>query len=162
MTRKMIKIAVIAAMGMAAAQPAQACWNDAQQDAARIKHLNMMLMVTGLRCRNGSDNFLPDYNRFVSNNNAVLGAQNALIRSHLAQKHGAKRAVSALDEMSIGMANKYGNGHSSMGCKELKALAKKLSREPMTTSKIALVADEVVGLPALSGGSCAVKIAARK
>jgi hypothetical protein len=162
MTRRAIKLAVIAAMGVATAQPAQACWNNAQQDAARIKHLNMMLMVTGLRCRNGADNFLPDYNRFVSNNNGVLGTQNAVIRAHLAQTQGAKRAVSALDEMSIGMANKYGNGHSSMDCKELKSLAKKLAEEPMSVSKIATVADEVVGLPALSGGVCSVTIASRK
>jgi hypothetical protein len=43
------------------ATPAQACWNNAEQDAARIANMNQMLMVSALRCRFGKQNFLTNY-----------------------------------------------------------------------------------------------------
>lgn len=153
--------ALAAAMIIASVQPAQACWNSAGQDAVKIKHLNTMLMVTALRCRGGADNFLPQYNRFVTNNSALIGSQNNLIRSHLAGISGARGAENALDRMSIGFANSYGTGHSRMNCSELKQLASDLAEQRQGVATLAAAADQTIDPAPLPGGICASRIAAR-
>ncbi len=142
------------------AQPAQACWNSAEQDAAKISSFNMMLMVTALRCRNGGDNFLAEYNQFVKQNNAVLGTQNALIRQQFVRSLGANRAEAAADQFAIGFANQFGAGHESMGCDKLKQLAYTVSLSSQTVPDLAALADSTVGMPMLPGGTCPERIAA--
>jgi len=143
-------------------QPAQACWTNAAQDAAKIKHLNTMLMVTALRCRNTVDNFLPHYNRFVAKHNGLIGSQNNVLKSHLAATYGSGGALNALDRMSIGYANGYGTGHRVMGCSELKALANKLSSEPHGVVTMAAAADAVVTGQSWSGATCPTRMAGGK
>ena len=144
---------------IASAQPAQACWNSAGEDAVKIKHLNTMLMVTALRCRGGIDNFLPQYNRFVTNNSALIGSQNNLIRSHLARIGGARGAENALDRMSIGFANSYGTGHSWMNCGDLKQLASDLSLQQQGVATLAAAADQTIDNVPLPDGVCATRMA---
>lgn len=156
--RKAALVAVVAAMSV---QPAQACWTNASQDAAKIKHLNTMLMVTALRCRNTPDNFLPHYNRFVIKHNALIGSQNNVLKSHLSQTYGAGGALNALDRMSIGFANSYGNGHKRMGCKELKQLAADLAIQPHGVATMASIADQSVDAKSWAGQACPVSIAKR-
>jgi Golgi nucleoside diphosphatase len=162
----MKKIYRIAVLGMAMAtmivQPANACWSNASQDAAKIKHLNTMLMVTALRCRNTADNFLPQYNQFVVKFSALIGIQNTLLRAQLAQANGAGGALNALDRMSIGYANSYGTGHRSMTCSDLKLLATELVEQPHVTTTLAAVADRVVIGQSWSGQECPVVIASRR
>ncbi len=143
-------------------QPAQACWTNAAQDAAKIKHLNTMLMVTALRCRNTADNFLPHYNRFVAKHNGLIGSQNNVLKSHLAATYGSGGALNALDRMSIGYANSYGMGHRMMGCSELKALASKLSSEPHGVVTMAAAADAAVMGQSWSGATCPSRMAGGK
>jgi hypothetical protein len=157
--RKAALVAVVTALSV---QPAQACWSSAAQDAAKIKHLNTMLMVTALRCRNTADNFLPQYNRFVTKHNALIGSQNNVLKSHLAATHGAGGAMNALDRMSIGYANSYGNGHKAMDCRQLKALATKLSSEPHGVATMAAEADFAVTGQSWSGATCPARMAGRK
>jgi hypothetical protein len=154
--------ALVVTLFTIAAQPAQACWDDAAQNAAKISNFNMMLMVTALRCRGGSDNFLTEYNQFVRKNNALLGSQNSLIRSHFAATLGGKGAETALDKLATGYANSYGAGHASMGCKELKALATQVANQPMGVSTLTAIADNAVGNAPLPGGRCNISIAERK
>ena len=159
MLRKAAFVAVVAAMSV---QPAQACWNTAAQDAAKIKHLNTMLMVTALRCRNTPDNFLPQYNRFVVKHNALIGSQNKVLKTHLSATYGAGGALNALDRMSIGYANSYGMGHKAMNCGQLKALAAKLSTEPHGVATLAAAADFNVTGNSWSGATCAARVAGRR
>lgn len=161
MTSFLRKTALAAVVAALTVQPAQACWTNASQDAAKIKHLNTMLMVTALRCRNTPDNFLPHYNRFVIKHNALIGSQNSVLKSHLAQTYGAGGAVNALDRMSIGFANSYGNGHKRMGCKELKQLAADLANQPHGVTTMASIADQSVDAKSWVGQACPVSIAKR-
>jgi hypothetical protein len=156
--RKTALVALVTAM---AVQPAHACWTNAAQDAAKIKHLNTMLMVTALRCRNTADNFLPQYNRFVAKHNDLIGAQNSILKLQLAQSYGAGGAMNALDRMSIGFANSYGTGHKSMDCHQLKELASKLSVEPHGVVTMAAAADFAVLGQSWSGQACPVNMASR-
>jgi hypothetical protein len=162
MTSFLRKAALAAVVAALTVQPAQACWTNASQDAAKIKHLNTMLMVTALRCRNTADNFLPQYNRFVTKHNALIGSQNNVLKSHLAQTYGAGGALNALDRMSIGYANSYGNGHKRMGCSELKQLATELSTQPHGVATMAAIADSTVDSKSWVGQACPVSIARRR
>ena len=155
------KLAFVVGMVALTSQPAQACWTNAAQDAAKIKHLNTMLMVTALRCRNTPDNFLPHYNRFVTKHNSLIGSQNAALKGHLAQTYGARGAEGALDRMSIGFANSYGNGHKTLNCKQLKELAAKLSSESHGVVTMAAAADLTVVGQSWSGPVCPARIATR-
>lgn len=145
----------------AVGQPAQACWTSGEENAAKIANLNMMMMVTALRCRKGQDNFLAEYNAFVRNNNGVIGAQNAAVRSHFARIKGAAHADAAMDHYVIGIANSYGGGHPTMGCQELKTVAKDLSAPRHDTASLLSIANLAIGDTALVGGRCTATIASR-
>jgi hypothetical protein len=144
-----------------AANPAQACWTNAEHDAAQVANLNMMMMVTALRCRNGKDNFLNEYNRFVKSNNPVLGAQNATVRSHFARLNGAKGADSAMDKYIISLANSYGSGHDSKGCGQLKVIAGQLAQKNHNAASLLAIAEANVDKQPLPGGMCKVSVATK-
>ena len=139
----------------------QACWTNAEQDAAKVANLNMMMMVSALRCRKGQDDFLAEYNRFVKLNNPVIGAQNALVRSHFARINGSGNADAAMDKFVIGIANSYGGGHDRLGCGELKALAQDLSRQGHNAVSLLAIANQNVSDVALAGGKCSINIASK-
>lgn len=159
---KLLKCALAASMALVSVQPAQACWNDSAQDAATIAKLNMMLMVTGLRCRNGADNFLPQYNKFVTSSNGVLGSQHTALKSYFAQTMGAKGAEGAFDRLVIDFANGYGAGHPTMGCSELKVIATDLASHPNSVDSLLRVAERTVGKADVPGNACVIARMASK
>jgi hypothetical protein len=156
---KVASLLALATMGMA--QPAQACWTVSEQDAAKIANLNMMMMVSALRCRKGADDFLGDYNRFVKNNNPVLGAQNAAVRGHFARIDGAKVADRQMDRFVIGLANSYGGGTDSKGCDQLKSVAFELGQKSHSAKSLLSIAEANIDTYPLPGGTCPVAIAAK-
>jgi hypothetical protein len=153
--------ALCALASVAFANPAHACWTNAEQDAAKVANLNMMMMVTALRCRKGPDDFLADYNRFVKNNNSVIGSQNAEVRSHFARIGGTKSADAAMDKFIIGIANSYGGGHHRLGCAELKTIAHDLSKSGHNAGSLLMIAERNVDEFHLTGGKCHVNIASK-
>lgn len=144
------------------AAPAQACWTNAEQDAARIANMNQMLMVSALRCRFGNDNFLSDYNRFIRNNNDVLASQHAIIKARYARTMGEKAAFAELDRFMIALSNYYGGGHGDPDCAKLEKLSGELSRGKQDVKMLAMVADDVVGVPRQAAQACSVTIASRR
>ena len=161
--RIFFKNAAVFATGMALImQPAQACWDNAAQNAAKISNLNMMLMVTALRCRGGSDNFLAQYNDFVKTNNALLGSQNSIIRSQFAKTVGLKAAETALDKLTTGYANTYGAGHPYMGCHELKTMMSEVANEQQDVASLSAIADRAGGGASIPDENCPTSFASRK
>lgn len=158
-TGKVAALCALAATMMAG--QAQACWTSAEQDAAKVANLNMMMMVSALRCRKGPSDFLADYNRFVKINNPLIGSQNAAVRSHFARIGGNGNADAAMDKFIIGIANSYGGGHDRLGCGELKMVAQDLSRNGHNTGSLLAIAKENVDEFPLAGGNCPVNIASR-
>jgi hypothetical protein len=158
-TSKASVLCALAAIIMAL--PAQACWTNAEQDAAKVANLNMMMMVSALRCRKGPDDFLAEYNRFVKNNNPVIGSQNAAVRSHFARISDNGNADAAMDKFIIGIANSYGGGHGRLDCGELKVVAQDLSQSGHSAGSLLAIAKETVDESMLSGGNCPVHIASR-
>ncbi len=125
MTRTRYVAAALAAAVMLLTMPARA---DAPADAEKLRRLDIMLMVTGLRCRTTSDDFQRDFQRFEAAHLADLNAANATLRAGLVRSHGAAGASRALDRISTSMANRYGQGHPSLNCAQLKMATRTLAR----------------------------------
>jgi len=144
------------------ATPAQACWTNAEQDAARIANMNQMLMVSALRCRFGEHNFLDNYNRFVRTNNAVIATQHDLIKGRYARVAGSKAAFAELDKFMIGLANYYGGGNGAPDCGKLEQLSGELAKGRQDVATLADIADREVGVPRQAAMACNVTIASRR
>lgn len=144
------------------ATPAQACWTNVEQDAARIANMNQMLMVSALRCRFGSDNFLGDYNRFVRQNNDLLASQHKIIQARYARTMGDKAAFEELDRLMIALSNYYGGGNGNPDCAKLAKLSAELARGRQEVGALADLANEIVGVPRQAAHNCSVTIASRR
>ena len=95
--------------------------------AEKLRKLDIMLMVTGLRCRGTSDNFNSEYGRFTSAHMSELNAAAATMKQEMASRYGAAGANRALDRLSTQMANQYGQGHPWLNCSQLKQVAGSLA-----------------------------------
>jgi hypothetical protein len=116
-----------AAASILALAPVAARAETAGVEAEKLRRLDIMLMVSSLRCRFGPDNFQPEYQRFSANNLTALNDAGRVLQSDLARRHGEAAAKKALDRMSVGMANTYGQGHPWLGCGQLKTVTRDLA-----------------------------------
>ena len=112
--------ACVAAAGMVLSFPAAA---GGIGQAEKIRRLDIMLMVTGLRCRKTSDNFQREYGRFTTNHIGELNAAARELKADYAVRYGPAKAERALDKLSVQMANQYGQGHPWLNCGQLKHVA---------------------------------------
>lgn len=115
----------------------------ANDDAEAVRKLDIMLMVTSLRCRTTADNFQSDYHRFSSAHLPTLNAASRTLQANLVQKAGAAGSKRALDRISVGMANEYGNGHPWLGCGELKRITRDLAAN-RNGAQLKVAADELL------------------
>ncbi len=113
-----------AALSILVAAPASAA---GMSGAEKLRRLDIMLMVTALRCRTGADDFQADYGRFTTNHLRELNAAGATLRADMSARFGAAGANRALDRLSVTMANTYGQGHPWLGCGELKMVTRNLA-----------------------------------
>ena len=117
-------VACVAATGMLLSFPAAA---GGVGQAEKIRRLDIMLMVTGLRCRTTKDNFQRDYGRFTTNHIGDLNAAARELKADYAARFGPAKADRALDKLSVQMANQYGQGHPWLNCAQLKQVASTLA-----------------------------------
>jgi hypothetical protein len=118
-------IAATAALTLAGAAPAHA---SAPGEAEKLRKLDIMLMVTGLRCRTTPDDFRDDFAAFESAHMGELNGAAAQLRQDLVATAGVTGAARALDRISTGMANQYGQGHPWLDCAQLKQAARVLTQ----------------------------------
>ncbi|MCC6924368.1 S-adenosyl-L-homocysteine hydrolase [Novosphingobium sp.] len=116
--------ASLAAFALTVSFPAAA---GGYSQAEKIRRLDIMLMVTGLRCRTTADNFQPEYGRFTTNHIGTLNAAAQTLKAEFVARHGAVGANRALDRLSVQMANQYGQGHPWLNCRELKQVTRTLA-----------------------------------
>ena len=119
--------AVLAAVSTLAFVPQPAAAAVSADQASKLRQLDIMLMVTGERCRTTRDDFISDYGRFSSRHLGTLNQANAQLWQQLAVRHGSGGAQRALDRLSTTMANDYRLGHPWLGCRELKMVARNLA-----------------------------------
>lgn len=113
-------------------------------DAAQLRKLDIMLMVSSLRCRFGADNFQADYDRFSTSQHATMQNAFHVLEADYTARMGPAGAKKALDRISVGMANQYGQGHPWLGCGELKAMTRDLAGTA-DGGRLLAIADDVLG-----------------
>ncbi|WP_150124959.1 S-adenosyl-L-homocysteine hydrolase [Tsuneonella mangrovi] len=118
-------LALVATAGMMMPQTAAA---ETAHEARQLRSLDIMLMVSSLRCRMGPDNFQADYQRFTSRHIGMLNSAGHVLQADLNRRYGTTRGRAAFDRLSVGMANKYGRGHPWMSCMELKSATRDLAQ----------------------------------
>lgn len=141
MLRKFRLAAVAAAVSTLVAMPPAAVAGT-PEEASQLRRLDIMLMVSSLRCRFGADNFQSDYAQFSTQQNPVMQDAFRTLQADYAARMGPARAKKALDTVSVSMANQYGQGHPWLGCGELKAMTKELAGTQR--AQLVRVADEVL------------------
>jgi hypothetical protein len=115
--------------------------------AEKLYRLDIMLMVTSLRCRKTSNDFTADYQRFNARQLAALNEAATKLRGRLGGK-------AAFDRVSTGMANSYGNGHPWLNCGQLKQVTRNLA-QVQGKATLAEAADQLLarkGSPRLALG----------
>lgn len=117
--------AASSAMLVMAATPALAgsgagpsCWSAELAQAAKLRQLDVLLMVGSLRCRSGAQDYRAAYDRFLLKHRPLLGKVNQAILTEMRIKLGSVGALDALDQASVRMANHYGE-QTSFGCGDL-------------------------------------------
>ena len=112
-------------------------------DAAALRKLDIMLMVSSLRCRFGGDNFQSDYEQFSTSQHATMQAAYATLQADYNARLGPAKAKKALDTISVSMANQYGQGHPWLGCGDLKVMTRDLAGTG-DRARLLAVADDVL------------------
>lgn len=159
--RALLQVGALVGVSVAGGiQPVMAadCWSSAALEPAKLRQLDVMLLVSSLRCRLGPDDFKADYDSFLEQHRPMLSQANHIILDDMTSRVGAIGALEALDRMSVGIANHYGE-RGSFGCRELKAVTQELARGG--DEDIPMAADMLVGADVLAD-ACPVQVAARK
>jgi hypothetical protein len=149
--RKCNKLAaVLAAVSTLAFVPQPAGAAVSPDQASKLRQLDIMLMVTSLRCRFGTDNFQSDYERFAANHNPLMQDAFRSLQADYTARMGAAGTKKALDSISVGMANQYGQGHPWLGCPELKAMTQDLAGTH-DAGRLVAAADEMLAAAPRAG-----------
>lgn len=104
------------------------------EDAHSLRSLDIMLMVTSLRCRSGPNDFQADYHRFSAAHLSQLNAASRTLKRTFAASYGEGDPTRALDRMGVKIANAYGGGHPWMSCAQLQQTARDLLQTTDTAS----------------------------
>jgi len=97
------------------------------QNAETVRKLNIMLMVTSLRCRTGEHDFQPEYRRFAIAHQVSLEDAHKHLKRQMSASHSERQRKRALDRIGVSIANTYGNGHPWLDCAGLKTATIELS-----------------------------------
>ena len=134
-------VAALAALSIVPMAPAHA---SAGGDAEKVRRLDIMLMVSALRCRTTSDGFQSDYDNFSSAHLTELNAAGTTLKKSLSANYGETGSNRALDKISTSMANTYGQGHPWLNCAELKSATQSLAQNRAPGALLA-AADALLG-----------------
>jgi hypothetical protein len=157
MTRTGKLTLALLAMAVPASQAQAACWTKTSEEAARIRDMETMLMVSALRCRKTGDDFLPAYDRFVKKSRPALVRVSETLRSHFASAGG----LNAYDRYVTSLANGYGAGTGDLSCANTASVLHAAIAEHGSYQGLARLAEATGGGPLLPGGRCSVTLAAR-
>ncbi|MBV7259771.1 hypothetical protein [Erythrobacter crassostreae] len=97
-------------------------------NAENIRSLNIMLMVTSLRCRKSAHDFRGEYDMFSRKHQQNLAEPHTHLSRNLVVSYGEDGTARALDKTGVTIANRYGDGHPTLKCADLKRATFDLAR----------------------------------
>ncbi len=123
------QLAMAVACSAALAMPGVAQASAPPSDAQHLRELNIMLMVTSLRCRNTEHDFRTEYQQFNAAHYRQINSASHTVKRQMEARYGKRGTKRALDKVDVQIANSYGVGHPWLSCAELKVKARELSAE---------------------------------
>lgn len=135
----------MAASAATSATAAPSCWSADLVRAAKLRQLDVMLMVGSLRCRSTGQDYRAAYDRFLLRHRPALGKANQAILGEMRLKLGPVGALDTLDRASVRMANRYGE-QAGYGCGELGEVTAALAEtggEALVSAAETLVGEDV-------------------
>ena len=121
--------------------PAAASVNASAED---IRSLNIMLMVTSLRCRGGANDFSGEYDLFATAHSQNIADAHQQLVAKMTPVHGEEGSERQLDRLGVQIANRYGEGHPTMDCAELKEATLQLAMS-QDRVRLASMATQLLG-----------------
>jgi predicted RNase H-like nuclease len=162
-----MKGAAIAALAVAmSAGQVQAaandCWSVQEVSAAKVRDLQTMLMVAGLRCRGSGSDVLAGYNRFVATNRSAIVAINNQLKAHFNSAYGPAEGQRSYDRFTTALANAYGAGGSgTANCNDMVALAEDAADAGGSSARLLALAEARELQPDMPTRRCSVVFAAK-
>jgi hypothetical protein len=159
MAKKWVRAAgALALAAMVISVPAQAaCWSDEAMDAARVRDMDTMLMVSALRCRATDHEFLIAYNRFVQSSYKALSAANERLHAQFA---GGSKGV-GYDRFVTSLANHYGAGQAGLNCDDMRAILHAAAAEGDSLPGLIRLARASGADPKLDSPQCTLHVAVK-
>lgn len=99
--------------GVAAAGEAQ-CWQPYEIEAARVRDLQIMLMLGSLKCRSTNSEITAKYDKFYEKTGR-LDNYNSALKLHFMRENGIAGGQSAYDEFITRLANSHSGSVQSAG-----------------------------------------------
>ena len=107
-----------AVTALSAPVQASAASSDLQR-AEKLQQLDVLLMVSSLRCRQAGSDFTTAYDHFSEVYATELSEARSVLEADYARRFGPNSVSFAVDRLSTRVANTYGEGHPALDCAEL-------------------------------------------
>lgn len=138
------------------------CWSAQEVSAAKVRDLQTMLMVAGLRCRGTGSDVLAAYNRFVVTNRSAIVDVNNRLKAHFNTAYGPTEGQRSYDRFTTALANAYGAGGSgTANCDDMIALAEDAAATQGSAAALVSLADARGLQPDMPTLRCSVVYAAK-
>lgn len=151
-----IAAAILVSVPVTSAQAA--CWSETAINAAKVRDLETMLMVSALRCRSTNTQILGSYNSFVRSSRVALTQVNDALRRQFANQGG----LNAYDRYVTSVANRYGAGSDGLSCDDMSSILSAAQAEGGSLAGLSRLATAAGIEPLLTGNRCPVALAVRK
>lgn len=156
MIKTTLAAAVLVAVPITSAQAA--CWGETAINAAKVRDMETMLMVSSLRCRSVDPTILPAYNNFVRSSRVALTQVNDTLRRQFADQGG----LNGYDRYVTSIANRYGAGAEGLSCDDMRDILSAAQAEGGSLTGLARLATSANVEPVLTDRRCPVVVATRR
>lgn len=130
-----------------------ACWDARSTVAAEIRALDVMLMVSALRCRLDGPDFVQDYNHFVRTNRVTLTGAVDDLRDHFDEGDGWRPSLERFDRYVTAIANEHGE-RGRYSCQDLRLITEDAIEAGGDQQELLGLARAVGITPRFVGGIC--------
>lgn len=151
-----IAAAILVSIPVTSAQAA--CWGETAINAAKVRDMETMLMVSALRCRSSDAQILGAYNSFVRSSRVALTQVNDTLRRQFADQGG----LNAYDRYVTSVANRYGAGSEGLNCSDMSSILSAARAEGGSLAGLSRLATAAGVEPLLTSSRCSIALAARK
>ncbi|WP_255326238.1 hypothetical protein [Sphingobium sp. EM0848] len=143
--------------GVAAAGEAQ-CWQPHEIEAARVRDLQIMLMLGSLKCRATNSDITAKYDKFYEKSGSLDKYNNAL-KLHFMREGGITGGQDAYNDFITRLANSHTDGMQTAGFCQMADTLLSLATNA-NESEIAVLARNFSEKPAGVGDACQMAVAA--